>query len=91
LFYRGIEVFPLWFADDTLGAATNADDNPFYGEIRHFAVYTAKGNHYVGVERLSDLDNLQMCFDCRTNSNLIKGRYRIGYNFVQCDLISWAY
>jgi len=90
LFYRGIEVFPLWFADDTLGAATNADSNPFYDEIRHFAVYTAKSNHYVGVERLSDLDNLNMCFDCRTNSNLIKGRYRIGYNFVQCDLISWA-
>lgn len=90
LFYRGIEVFPLWFADDTLGAATNADSNPFYDEIRHFAVYTAKSNHYVGVERISDLDNLTSCFDCRTNSNLIKGRYRIGYNFVQCDLISWA-
>lgn len=90
LFYRGIEVFPLWFADDTLGAATNADLNPYYDEIRHFAVYTAKSNHYVGVERISDLDNLSMCFDCRTNSNLIKGRYRIGYNFVQCDLISWA-
>lgn len=90
LYYRGIEVFPLWFADDTLGAATNADSNPFYDEIRHFAVYTAKSNHYVGVERVSDLDNLSMCFDCRTNSNLIKGRYRIGYNFVQCDLIAWA-
>lgn len=88
--YRGIELFPLWFADDTLGAATNADSNPFYDEIRNFAVYTAKSNHYVGVERLSDLDNLTSCFDCRTNSNLIKGRYRIGYNFVQCDLISWA-
>ena len=90
LFYRGIELIPLWFADDTLGAATNVDSNPFYDEVRHFAIYTAKGNHYMGVERTSDLDNLTMCFDCRTNETLIKGRFRAGYNFVQCDLISWA-
>ena len=90
LYYRGIKLIPLWFADDTLGAATNADSNPFYDEVRHFAIYTAKGNHYMGVERTSDLDNLTMCFDCRTNSTLIKGRFRAGYNFVQCDLISWA-
>jgi hypothetical protein len=90
LYYRGIKLIPLWFADDTLGAATNADSNPFYDEIRHFAVYTAKGNHFMGVERTSDLDNLTMCLDCRTNETLIKGRFKAGYNFVQCDLISWA-
>lgn len=90
LFYRGVELFPLWFADETLGAASNADSNPFYDEIRHFAVYTAKNNHVMGVERTSDLDNLTSCFDCRTNETLIKGRFRAGYNFVQCDLIAWA-
>lgn len=90
LYYRGIKIIPLWFADDTLGAATNADSNPFYDEVRHFAIYTAKGNHYMGVERTSDLDNLTSCFDCRTNETLFKGRMRYGYNFVQCDLISWA-
>lgn len=90
LFYRGIKLIPLWFADDTLGAATNADGNPFYDEVRHFAIYTAKNNHVMGVERSSDLDNLTACFDCRTNATLIKGRFRAGYNFVQCDLISWA-
>lgn len=90
LFYRGIKLIPLWFADDTLGAATNADSNPFYDEVRHFAIYTAKNNHVMGVERSSDLDNLTACFDCRTNATLIKGRFRAGYNFVQCDLISWA-
>lgn len=90
LFYRGIELIPLWFADDSLGAATNVDGNPYWNTLRHFAIYTAKGNHYMGVERTSDLDNLTMCFDCRTNETLIKGRFRAGYNFVQCDLISWA-
>lgn len=87
LYYRGIEVIPLWFADESLA---NETANPFYDEVRHFAIYTAKANHYMGVERASDLNNLTSCFDCRTNSNLIKGRMRFGYNFVQCDLISWA-
>lgn len=87
LFYRGIKLMPLDFADQTLSSETT---NPFYDEIRHFIVYTAKSNHYMGVERSSDLNNLTSCFDCRTNSNLFKGRMRFGYNFVQCDLISWA-
>lgn len=87
LYYRGIKLMPLWFADESLSSETG---NPYYGILRHFAVYTAKANHYMGVERSSDLNNLTSCFDCRTNSNLIKGKMRFGYNFVQCDLISWA-
>jgi hypothetical protein len=87
LYYRGIEVLPLWFADESLSSETA---NPFYDEIRHFAVYTAKANHYMGVERSSDLNNLTSCFDCRTNATLIKGRMRFGYNFAQCGLIAWA-
>lgn len=87
LYYRGIKLMPLWFADESLTSETG---NPYYDILRHFAVYTAKANHYMGVERSSDLNNLTSCFDCRTNSNLIKGKMRFGYNFVQCDLISWA-
>jgi hypothetical protein len=87
LYYRGIKLIPLWFADDSL---QNDSTNPFYNEIRHFAVYTAKDNHIFGVERASDLNNLTSCFDCRTNSNLIKAKMRFGYNFAQCDLISWV-
>lgn len=88
LYYRGVELIPLWFADQALESETS---NPWYDEVRHFAIYTAKANHYFGTERASDLNNLTSCFDCRTNSNLIKGRMRFGYNFVQCDLIAWAY
>jgi hypothetical protein len=87
LYYRGIKLMPLWFADEALSSETS---NPYYDILRHFIVYTAKANHYMGVERSSDLNNLTSCFDCRTNSNLIKGKMRFGYNFVQCDLISWA-
>ena len=87
LYYRGIKLMPLWFADEALSSETS---NPYYDILRHFIVYTAKANHYMGVERSSDLNNLTSCFDCRTNANLIKGKMRFGYNFVQCDLISWA-
>jgi hypothetical protein len=87
LSYRGVKLLPLWFADESLSSETG---NPYYDEVRHFAIYTAKANHYMGVERASDLNNLTSCFDCRTNSNLFKGKMRFGYNFVQCDLISWA-
>lgn len=87
LFYRGIEVFPLWAIDEAL---QNDSSNPFYDEIRHFAVYTAKNNHIVGVENAADLNNLEMCYDCRTKETLIQGEMRVGYNYAQCDLISWA-
>lgn len=86
--YRGIELIPLPIIDDAL---QNDTTNPWYDEIRNFAIYTTKANHYMGVERSSDLNNLTSCFDCRTNMNLIKGRMRFGYNFVQCNLIAWAY
>lgn len=87
LYYRGIELLPLWVLDDAL---ENDDTTPFYDEIRHFIVYTAKDNHLLGVERAADLNNLEMCYDCRTKTTLIQGEMRVGYQFAQCDLISWA-
>lgn len=85
LYYRGIELVPLWFADQTLSSDAT---NPWYDEIRHFIIYTTPNNNMIGLERASDLNNLTMCFDCRTNENLIKGKMRFGYNFVECNLIS---
>lgn len=87
LYYRGIRVEPLWIADEAL----TDSGNPYYNIIRHFAIYTTPSNHMIGVERSADLNDLTMCFDCRTNSNLIKGKMRFGYNFIQCDLQSIAY
>ena len=86
LYYKGVEVRPLWFADQTL--STDVGVNPWYGQIRHFIIYTTKDNHMIGVERSSDLNSLSMCFDCATNRNLIKGKMRFGYNFIECNLIS---
>lgn len=87
LFYRGIELLPMWILDDELA---NNSANPYYDIIRHFVVLTAKDNHILGVERAADLNNLEMCYDCRTKTSLIQGEMRVGYNFKFCDLISWA-
>lgn len=87
LYYRGIELIPLWILDDTL---ENDSTNPYYDIIRHFAVYTAKDNHIMGVENASDLNNLELCYDCKTKTSLIQGEMRFGYQFALCDLISWA-
>lgn len=87
LFYRGIELLPLWVLDDALA---NDSGNPYYDIIRHFVVYTAKNNHIVGTERASDLNNLELCYDCKTKTTYIQGEMRVGYQFAQCDLISWA-
>lgn len=87
LYYRGIELLPLWVLDDAL---QNDTTSPFYDEIRHFIVYTAKDNHILGVERASDLNNLELCYDCKSKTTLIQGEMRVGYQFAQCDLISWA-
>lgn len=87
LYYRGIELIPLWALDDAL---ENDSTNPYYDIIRHFVVLTAKNNHILGVERASDLNNLEMCYVCETKKTLIQGEMRVGYNFAHCGLISWA-
>lgn len=87
LLYRGVELIPLWILDEALESDTT---NPYYDVIRHFAVYTAKNNHIMGVENSADLNKLEMCYDCRTKETLIQGEMRFGYQYVLCDLISWA-
>lgn len=88
LYYRGIELVPLWIADFTL---ENDTDNPYYNLLRHFAILTFAGNNFLGVENASDLNNLEICYDCRTKTTYIQGEMRFGTQFAQCDLTTIAY
>lgn len=88
LYYRGIELVPLWIADFTL---ENDTDNPYYGLLRHFAILTIAENNIFGVESSSDLNNLEICYDCRTKTTYIQGESRFGTQFIQCDLTTIAY
>lgn len=87
LYYRGIEVVPIWIADYTL----ENDTNPYSGLLRHFAILTLPENNIFGVESMSDLNNLELCYDCRTKTTYIQGEMRFGTQFLQCDLTVIAY
>ncbi len=88
LSFRGTPVRPLWVADLTL---ENDTDNPYYNLLRHFIIYTIPDNHVVGVENASDLNNVEMWYDRQERVTKAEGEMRLGYNFVNCDLISFAY
>lgn len=88
LSFRGIPVIPLWLADLDLSSNT---DNPFYDEIRHFAILTQPSNWIIGVERSSDLNNIRIVFDEVNLTTYIQGEMRFGVNFVHCDLQAYAH
>lgn len=88
LYYRGVELVPLWIADFTL---ENDSDNPYYGLLRHFAILTIPENNVFGVESMSDLDNLELCYECKDKTMYIQGEMRFGAQFIQCDLTTIAY
>lgn len=88
LYYKGIEIVPLWIADFTL---ENDTDNPYYNLLRHFAILTMPENNIFGVESMSDLNNLELCYDCRTKTTLIQGESRFGTQYLQCDLTVIAF
>ena len=87
LYYRGIEVVALWVADYALTDPAN----PFYNQLRHFIIYTTPSNHIMATENAADLNNLELCYDCRTKTTYIQGDMRLGYNFIHCDLQSVAF
>ena len=87
LYFRGIELVPLWIADYTL----ENDTNPYTGLLRHFAILTIPENNIFGVENTSDLNNLELCYDCKDKTTYIQGEMRFGTNFIHCDLTVIAY
>lgn len=88
LYYRGVEIVPMWIWDFAL---ENDTDNPYFNLLRHFAILTIPENQVFGVESMADLNNLELCYDCRTKTTLIQGEMRFGAQFIQCDLTTIAY
>lgn len=87
LFYRGIELIPLWVIDFAL----ENDTTPYSGLLRHFAIMTLPENNVFGVENTSDLNNLELCYQCKDKTTYIQGEMRFGTNFINCDLTVIAY
>ncbi len=87
LYYRGIELVPLWIIDYAL----ENDTTPYSGLLRHFAILTLPENNIFGVENSSDLNNLELCYQCKDKTTYIQGEMRFGTNFLNCDLTVIAY
>lgn len=87
LYYRGVELVPLWIIDQALENETN----PYTGLLRHFAILTLPENNVFGVENQSDLNNLEMCYVCKDKTTYLQGEMRFGTNFMNCDLTVIAY
>lgn len=89
--FRGVDVVPLYIADDVLGGDSTC---PWYDNIRHFAIYTPKpntqfGNLVLGTERGSDLDKIKMFYDELTDITYAKHESRWGVQYINCDLIAF--
>jgi hypothetical protein len=84
LTYRGIEVVPIrsW---DTYIDADFSDSNP------HRAVYTLKDNWVLGIEKASDFTKAKFWYSDDDDMNKTLIRYRMGVQFVHCDLTAVSY
>jgi hypothetical protein len=87
LYFRGVELVPLWGIDQALEFETT----PYTNLLRHFAILTLPQNNVFGVENQSDLNNVEICYDCRTKTTYLQGEMRFGTNFLNCDLTAIAY
>jgi hypothetical protein len=90
LFFRGIEVKPLWFADDALVDSSN----PWYDNLRNFVIYTTKGtsryaNLVLGVENAADLNRIEGGYDLKQKTYYMQANMRFGVQFIHCDLIAF--
>ena len=90
LFFRGIEVRPLWFADNDLVDSTN----PWFNNLRNFIIYTTKGtsryaNLVLGVENAADLNRIEGGYDFKEKTYYMQGNLRMGVQYINCDLIAF--
>ena len=87
LMYRGIEVKPLYIADNYL----EDSNNPWYNNMRHFIIYTTRGgskfaNLVLGTESASDLDRIDMFYDQKDKVTYAQHESVFGVQFIHCDL-----
>lgn len=90
LSFRGVEVQPLWLADNYLSSDST---NPWYDNMRNFIIYTPKAsskysNLVLGTEKASDLDRVDVFYDQRLLTTYAQAEVRFGVQFINCDLTS---
>lgn len=85
--FRGVDVEPLWIADQYLTDSTN----PWYNNMRNFIIYTPKAssrfsNLVLGTENASHLNKIKVFFDEKDDVTYAKTEMKFGVQFINCDL-----
>ena len=90
LYYRGVEVVAVPFFDSLLEDSTN----PWYNSLRHFIILMPKAsssasNLVLGTENAADLNKLEVFYDQRLRTQYMQADFRLGVQFINCDLIAF--
>lgn len=83
LFYRGIEVIPMYAWDDSISIYSLGSQSRI--------LYTWKQNHVIGVDRTADQGAIRGWYEKKDRKYYIEGQYKMGYNYVHCDLSTVSY
>ena len=80
--YRGVEVVPIYAWDEALADTTC----PLFGQYTKLAIYTTPANHIIGVDKDQSGLKTRRWFSKDDAKYRIESAYRLGYNFIHCDL-----
>jgi hypothetical protein len=83
ILYRGIEVVPIYAWDDAISVYSLGSPSRI--------LYTWKQNHVIGVDRTADQGSVRGWYEKKDRKYYIEGQYKMGYNYVHCDLSSVSY
>lgn len=80
--YRGIPVIPIYAWDSALEDTTS----PQYNTVKHLILYTTRINHFVGFDVEADKGRISGWYERKDRNFYLEGFYRMGYQYIHCDL-----
>ncbi len=87
LTYRGIRVIPIYKWDQDL----EDPGNPQFDIVRHAILYTTRDNHIAAINTVNAMGDASGFYNRAEREYWIESHFRMGYNFVCCDLQSIAF
>jgi hypothetical protein len=96
LFYRGIEVVPMYEWDTALTARTGADLPAIFTvtdtaaaavNSKQGVIYTAKSNLFVGTDVTAPENELKMFYDNASDNMMIRSYFTMGFQYGWTNLI----
>lgn len=87
LMFRGVPVIRIDQWQEDLADVTN----PYYGTYNALVIYTDIQNHRIGTDTLNGFGSVRGWYDIDSDTNRLRWRGKIGYNFIHCELNAYAF